>query len=471
MAGHEVNQGHGTEIMKARLFLVGMMLAGGTPGDAAPLSVAQRAAIDALVADTLRTTGVPGASIAVVTDGTLDYARAYGDQRRDGTPATTTARHPIASVSKQFTAAALLLLIEDGKLAIDDKVSKFLPDLTDANTITIGQLLSHTAGYRDYWPQDFGFAAMYAPVTARAILDRWAKAPLDYVPGSKYQYSNTGYVAAGLIAEMVAREPLAQFEQRRIFGPLGMDVVAAETGLRPGDAHGFQRFALGPVRPARATAPGWGFAAGDLAMTPTDLAKWNIARLDRALLKPQSWALQETSVTPADSGVSYGLGVRLKAGDGHRSVEHNGGWEGFRSTNRVYPDDKAAITVFINADFSDAVDAIGDGIAAIAFNRADDTATPRALFAMLQSGTIDRNRFTDNGNFYFSPAVLGDYAASLAPLGAPKSITRIGKPALRGGLTVETFTVAFANQKLLAVLRADPDSGRIEQFTLSPKSE
>jgi len=247
-----------------------------------------------------------------------------------------------------------------------------------------------------------------------------------------------------------------------------MDVAQAETGLKPGDAKGFQRFALGPVRPALATAPGWGFAAGDLAMTPTEIAKWNIARLDRTLLKPQSWASQETGITPADSGVEYGLGVRLKGKGGHRSVEHNGGWEGFRSTNRVYPDDRAAVTVFINADFSDAVDAIGDGIANIIFDRPDETATARELFAMVQSGSIDRRRYTENGNFYFSPAILADYTGSLKPLGAPKSVTRLGSPALRGGLTVESFLFSFADRKLLAVLRAEPDTGRIEQFTLTP---
>lgn len=453
-----------------RLLLSCLLLASTSPLLAAPLTEAQRSAIDTLVTTTLQTTGVPGASIAVVRDGKLDYAKAYGNQRGDGTPPTTTARHPIASVSKQFTAASLLLLAEDGKLALSDKVSKYLPELTGADTISIAQLLSHTAGYRDYWPQDYGFAAMYAPVAAQAILDRWAKTPLDYTPGSKYQYSNTGFVAAGRIAEMVAGEPLAVFEQRRIFGPLGMDVVQAETGLKPGDAKGFQRFALGPVRPVRPTAPGWGFAAGDLAMTPTEIAKWNIARLDRTMLLPQSWALQETSITPVDSGVAYGLGVRLKGNGGHRSVEHNGGWEGFRSTNRVYPDDKAAVTVFINADFSDAVDAIGDSIANIIFDRPDDTATARELFTMVQSGAIDRSRFTGNGNFYFSPAVLADYAGSLKPLGAPKMITRIGSPALRGGLTVESFLFSFADRKLLAVLRAEPDTGRIEQFTLTPTS-
>lgn len=456
--------------MKTRALVLATLLLGAAPALAAPLTAEQKAAIDAMVTSTLQTTGVPGASIAVVRDGKLDYARAYGSQHGGGAAPDATARHPVASVSKQFTAAALLLLAEDGKVAMTDKVSKYLPDLTDADQVTIGQLLSHTAGYRDYWPQDFGFAAMYAPVTAQAMLDKWAKAPLDYPPGSKYQYSNTGYVAAGLIAEKLAGEPLASFEQRRIFKPLGMNVVNAETGLQSGDAKGFQRFALGPVRPVRATAPGWGFAAGDLAMTPSELAKWNIARLDRTLLRPQSWALQETSLTPASSGVDYGLGVRLKTKDGHRSVEHNGGWEGFRTTNRVYPDDKSAVTVFINADFSDAVDAIGDGIANIIFDRPDDTATARQLFTMLQSGNIDRSRFTENGNFYFSPTMLADYSASLSPLGTPKTVTRTGPPALRGGLTAETFLFNFPNQKLLAVLRADPATGRIEQFTLSPAS-
>src|SRR5208337_4245695 len=128
-------------------------------------------------------------------------------------------------ISKQFTAASILLLQEQGKLSLDDKVSKFLPDLTRANEVTIRQLLSHTSGYQDYWPQDYVMPDMLQPTTAQHILDIWARKPLDFDPGTKWQYSNTNFVIAGLIVEKASGLPLLQFLQKNVFHPLGMSSV------------------------------------------------------------------------------------------------------------------------------------------------------------------------------------------------------------------------------------------------------
>ena len=148
-----------------------------THGQAA-LSSAQQTRIDSVVADTLKGTGAPGASIAVVWEGKIVYERAYGSGRMTPpTPAATTMRYSIGSVSKQFTATALLLLAEDKRLSLDDKVSKWLPQLTRANEVSIRQLLSMTAGYQDYWPQDYVFTAMRKPLTAPELLERWARKP------------------------------------------------------------------------------------------------------------------------------------------------------------------------------------------------------------------------------------------------------------------------------------------------------
>ena len=175
----------------------------------------------------LQQTGVPSASIAVVRDGRIVYAQAYGGAELGPKllPARPAMRYAIGSISKQFTASALLLLQQDGKLSLDDKVAKYFPQLTRANEITIRQLLSHTAGYQDYWPQDYLFADMLRPTEPSAILDRWARQPLDYEPGTRWQYSNTGYVVAGLIVEKVSGEPLYRFLERRIFEPLGIKSV------------------------------------------------------------------------------------------------------------------------------------------------------------------------------------------------------------------------------------------------------
>ena len=439
--------------------------------NAAPLSNAQTTTIDRAVAKVLADTQVPSASIGIVVAGNTVYCKAYGDQRLDGSPATATARYPVASISKQFTAAALLLLEGDGKLSLSDKVGKYLPTLTSAADITIAQLLSHTSGYRDFWPQDYDFSAMQKPVSAKGILDRWARVPLDYAPGSKWQYSNTGYTAAGKIAEIVAGEPLFAFQQRRIFKPLGMQVVETEIGMTNADALGTDRRALGPVRRVAATARGWLFAAGDLAMSPCELAKWNLARLSRTLLTPAQWDKQETNFAPADFPEKYGLGVHLDVVDGHARVEHGGALSGFLSANRVYPADQVAITVLTSAGFSNAQDAIADAIAQLLLANADDTSFARALFASLSRGGIDRSRFTVNGNEYFDAQTLADYATSLGPLGAPDRVVRRGTQGLRGGLTVERFLFHFGSRKLLIVLRAEPDTQRVEQFAVYPFSD
>jgi D-alanyl-D-alanine carboxypeptidase len=438
---------------------------------AAPLSDSQKADIDRAVAKVLAATQVPSASIGVVVDSGVAYCKAYGNQRLDGSPATETARYPVASISKQFTAAALLLLEADGKLSLSDKVSKYLPSLTESANVTIAQLLGHTSGYRDFWPQDYDFAAMKKPVSAEGILDRWARVPLDYAPGGKWQYSNTGYTAAGRIAEIVAGEPLFAFEQRRIFKPLGMNVIETEIGMTKADAVGTDRKALGPVRPVPSTARGWLFAAGDLAMSPCELSKWNIARLNRVLLPTAQWDKQETSVAPADAPEKYGLGVGLDVVDGHARVEHNGALSGFLSSNRVYPADKVAITVLTSAGFSNAQDAIADAIAQLLLANSDETAFVRKLFISLSRGEIDRSRFTVNGNDYFDAQTLADYAKSLAPLGEPDRVVRRGAKGLRGGLTVERFLFHFNQRKLLIVLRAEPGSQRVEQFAVYPFSD
>src|SRR5215469_3716974 len=155
----------------------------------ATFSAEQRANIDSIAHKVLETTGVPSASLAVVNDGKIVYAQAYGDARLDPKlPAATQMAYSIGSISKQFTAAAVLMLQQEGKLSLDDKISKWLPDLTRANDITLRQVLSMTSGYQDYAPQDYMIPEWEKPISAQQILDRWARIPLDFEPGTKWQY-------------------------------------------------------------------------------------------------------------------------------------------------------------------------------------------------------------------------------------------------------------------------------------------
>ena len=441
----------------------------------AQLPVDLREMIDKAAADALAKSGVPSASVAVVKDGQIVYLKAYGDAKLEPkTPAASAMRYSIGSISKQFTAASILILQERGKLSLDDKVSKFIPDLTRADEVTIRQLLSHTSGYQDYWPQDYVMPNMLKPVTTKAILDQWARKPLDFDPGAKWQYSNTNYVIAGMIVEKASGQPLFEFLQQNIFKPLAMKSVADIDRARLGDTDpvGYLRYALGPLRPAPATGDGWLFAAGELAMTAEDLAKWDISMINRALLKPASYKQFETEVELNNGlGTHYGLGVDVRMQNGHRAVSHGGEVSGFTAENTVFPDDRAAIVVLTNQDAANASGAISDGIASLLLKTADDPAAmqkteqARKIFEGLQKGAIDRSLFTDNANFYFSDQALKDFAAGLAPLGEPQAFKQV-RQGLRGGMTLRVYTARFANKNLMVWTYEMPD-GKLEQYQVA----
>jgi D-alanyl-D-alanine carboxypeptidase len=433
--------------------------------------------IDKVAADTLTRTGVPSASVAIVKDGQVAYVKAYGDARLDPkTPATPQMRYSIGSISKQFTAAAILLLQEQGKLSLDDKVSKFIPDLTRADQVSIRQLLSHTSGYQDYWPQDYVMPMMLQPVTAQKIMDTWARKPLDFEPGTKWQYSNTNYVIAGVIVEKVARMPLLQFLQQRVFTPLGMKSVSDTDQEKLGDTDpsGYMRYALGPLRPAPKEGKGWLFAAGELAMPAQDLAQWDISIMDQKLLKPASYREFATD-TLLKNGLStqYGLGVSVASQTGHRALSHGGEVSGFTAQNVIFPDDRAAVVVLTNQDAASAAGPIASGIASLLFGTTD-SATPakleqaKKIFDGLQHGTVDRSLFTDNANSYFSEQALKDFASGLAPLGTPQSFIQASQ-GLRGGMTLRVYTIRFPQKVLRAWTYEMPD-GKLEQYQIAAQN-
>lgn len=463
--------------VRARFVLIVIILAllsGASVNAQADLSPELRSRIDKLATDALATSGVPSASVAVVKDGKIVYSNAYGSARLEPkTPATTAMRYSIGSISKQFTAAALLLLQEQGKLSLDDKVAKFIPDLTRANEVTIRQLLSHTSGYQDYWPQDYVMPMMLQPVTATKILDQWARKPLDFDPGTKWQYSNTNYVIAGLIIEKASGKPLLQFLQEKVFAPLGMTSVANidEKKLGDTDPTGYMRYALGPLRVAPKEGPGWLFAAGELAMTAEDLAKWNISIMDQKLLRPASYReLEREAQLNNGMGTRYGLGVSLGTEAGHRAVSHGGEVSGFVSESIVFPDERVSIVALTNQDASSAASDIAHGIVPLLFQQ-NDPATPakleqaKKIFDGLQHGTIDRSLFSDNANAYFSEQALQDFASGLAPLGTPKQFTQI-RQGLRGGMTMRMYLVRFDKQTLRAWTYELPN-GKLEQYQIA----
>lgn len=459
-----------------RRLTISILILCSTPAVGQRLTPAEEAQVDRLIAATLADTGVPSASIAIVRGGQTVLTKAYGKQAETIASARPETIYPIASISKQFVAAVLQQLENEGKLSLDDIVAKHIAGVSGGERITIRQLLSHTSGLQDYWPQDYSFAAMASATSPQGIIDRWGKKPLDFAPGAQWQYSNTGYVIAGRIAEKVAGKPILQLMQERLLKPLGIRAVDQDDAVGPGYAQGYQRFALGPVRLEPPAARGWLYAAGDLAMTAGDLAKWNVARLTRAPLLPaEDWAAQETPTKLTDgASAGYGLGVVVSEREGRRVLEHSGGAVGFLLQNMVYPDQGAAVTVLTNGSFSDSAGRIANGIARIVLPPAssDDAtalAAARILFDQLRSGAPDPARLTANARYYFTPAALADYRASLRVLGEPLSFTQAGSARLRGGYVQRRFRVTYPNRVLAVSTFAEPGpGGRWEQFMVSP---
>jgi CubicO group peptidase (beta-lactamase class C family) len=462
-----------------KLLLPLLLITAPVVAQARDLTPHETAQIDSLVAETIAKSGVPSASIAVVRDGRVVLAKAYGKASEAIPQATPDLPYQIASISKQFTATALQLLENDGKLSLDDTVAKYMPEVSGADRITLRQLLNHTSGLQDYWPQDYTLPAMRRATTPQGIVDRWGKKPLDYAPGAQWQYSNTGYVVAGMIAEQVAGEPLMRLLQRRVFKPLGMtSVISQDAAIGPKFPQGYKRFALGPVRVEAPAAAGWLYAAGELSMSAADLAKWNIARLDRALLPKDDWDAQETPTALADGRTTnYGLGVFAGTTGGRRYIEHSGESVGFLSENIVFPDDRVAITVLTNSWSGPAMNVIAQGIARVILltapsaSEAAYAAKARQLFDQLRTGTLDPTLLTEDAKHYFDAAAQADFKASLAPLGEPTAFVPVGQPTPRGGFVARRYRATYGERTLaISTFTEAGDTGRFEQFLVSAAS-
>ncbi|HEV2485220.1 MAG TPA: serine hydrolase domain-containing protein [Terracidiphilus sp.] len=456
--------------------LSALLTATGAAQTVSTIDPALRNRIDRIARQVLEQTGVPSASVAIVQHGKLVYTHAYGSARlaTDKTPAipaTPEMRYSIGSISKQFTATAILLLQEEGKLSLNDPIGKYLPGLTRGDEVTIRQVLSHTSGYQDYWPEDYVMTTMLHPETAQQILDTWARKPLDFEPGTQWQYSNTNFVIAGAIVEKVTGAPYFDFLTHNIFRPLGMTSVwnSDQAKLTQVDATPYYRHALGPLRVAPKEGLGWMFAAGELAMTAHDLALWDESLLAQSVLKPESYKTMFTEVTLKNGqGTHYGLGVDVRDTNGHRLIEHGGEVSGFVSDNEVLIDDGAAVAVLTNQDAVGAAGIIARLAAPIVAGYPPTPEEQQALdiFHGLQQGCIDRALLAPNLSDYFTPEALADFQSSLAPLGEPLTF-RQTRTALRGGMTFRSFEIVYPGKHLSLTTYTYPD-GKLEQYLIAP---
>lgn len=292
---------------------------------------------------------IPGVALAVIRNGEIVLAKGYGYANVEHqTPVKPETIFQSGSMGKQFTATAVMLLMEDGKLAIDDKITKYFPDSPDSwRNITIRHLLTHTSGMTDY-PEGFDFRRDY---TEDELYQRAKQIPLAFQPGDKWSYSNLGYVMLGILIHKVSGKFYGDFLNERVFKPLGMSStrVISEADIIPNRAAGY-RLEKNELKNQNWVSPSLNTTAdGALYMNVYDMARWDAALYGEKLLKRSSLEQMWTPVKLNNGQTHpYGFGWALGNVSGHRMVQHGGSWQGFKAQIIRYVDDKLTIVLFAN---------------------------------------------------------------------------------------------------------------------------
>lgn len=319
-------------------------------GISAQSGVAAR--IDAIVEAPIKAGKIAGASVAVVrgSETIVDKAYGFADLELD-VPTPRGATYEIGSVTKQFTAAAILLLAQDGKLALDDELTKFLPDYPlQGHHVTVRRLLNHTSGIKGYteMPEFGDLMALKKPKNTLVTL--FSGQPFDFPPGEEQIYNNSAFFLLGLIIEKASGKSYADFVQERLFNPVGMknSYYCSEQAIHKNHAHGYDTGTDGLVL-KKYLDHAWPYAAGSLCSNTADLVAWNQALHGGKVLRPESYkAMTSPAALNDGTPIRYGMGIALAPTDGRRTIAHSGGINGFLSESEYYPDEDLTIVVLLN---------------------------------------------------------------------------------------------------------------------------
>jgi CubicO group peptidase (beta-lactamase class C family) len=294
---------------------------------------------------------VPGVALLVARNGEIVRAQGFGFSNVElQVPVKPETLFQSGSMGKQFTATAIMMLVEEGKIGLDDSITKYFPEAPGTwKAVTIRHLLTHTGGFTDY-PNDFNFRKDYSEDELLKIV---AAMPLAFLPGTKWSYSNLGYLTLGILIHRVTGNFYGDMLQARIFRPLGMQTtrIMSEADIIPNRAAGY-RLVKGELKNQEWVAPALNTTAdGSLYFSILDLAKWDAALYSEKLLKrsslEQMWTVVKLDNGQPNSG-DYGFGWEITSAHGHRVVGHSGSWQGFKTQIFRYVDDKLTVVVLAN---------------------------------------------------------------------------------------------------------------------------
>ncbi len=311
------------------------------------------ASVDQYVRSEMQHEHIPGLALLVSRDGKIVLAKGYGWSNVElQVPVKPETVFQSGSMGKQFTATAVMMLVEEGKIGLDDPIAKYFEGAPESwNDVTIRELLSHTAGFTDY-PKNFDFRRDYTEAQLLKIVEG---IPLAFPPGTKWSYSNLGYLTLGVLIHRVTGKFYGDFLQQRIFQPLDMSTtrIISEADIVPNRAAGY-RLVKGKLKNQEWVSPTLNTTAdGALYFSILDLAKWDAALYTEKLLKRSSldemWTVAKLKNGKPNSD-DYGFGWEIWTKSGHRIVGHGGAWQGFRTHISRYVDDKLTVVVLTNLD-------------------------------------------------------------------------------------------------------------------------
>jgi CubicO group peptidase (beta-lactamase class C family) len=379
--------------------------------------------VDDYVARQLRALHIPGLSLAVVRDGRIIKAQGYGVANIElNVPAASDTVYEIGSMTKQFTATAIMMLVEEGKVSLDDKLTKYFRQDEGApeawSRITVRHLLTHMSGIQNHVAAPDFPDLFHTNLTRDSLVKRFFKLPLEFQPGETWAYDNTGYYLLGIIIEKASGKSFWQFLDERIFQPLGMTATRSTDPLPlvPNRAAGYEwqnnKFEIRPV-----LTPFVAFSAGALLSSIEDMAKWDAALYTEKLLKKSSFEQMWTPAQAKDGRAapfSYGFGWFIDTYHGHRLVQHSGGTPGFSSTIYRFVDDE--LTIIILTNHADrivdqlAIDIAGDYVPALKRPEGEKDPDPltslrlKGVTASLLKGKYDPASYTPQMHIFLNTA-------------------------------------------------------------------
>lgn len=323
---------------------------------------------DHLLTQKLSSKWIPGMSVCIVRHGNVLLAKGYGSANHElSVPATDHTVYELASLTKPFTATAVMMLVEEDKLSLQDALTKYFPTAPSTwEYITVGQLLSHTSGFGDFFSMadfrsnaGFAWSRGYSPAE---ILPLVFKVPILFAPGAKWSYSNIGYYILGFIIEKVSGQSYEEFLQQRIFKPLRMTETRrmSRSDIIPGRASGYT-WENGILKNATYTSVTWAFSEGGIVSSVSDLAKATAGLFGDKLLKKTTLdSMWQPHRLNDGTSAGYGMGWNIGSDPKRHQIYHSGNKPGFASIVRHYPDEALTVVVLLNVDNQLAEGANGD---------------------------------------------------------------------------------------------------------------